>query len=186
MLERQQAASAKGVKLRAPGTELKQAEKLLSEALALDPAFTEAQLHYGRVLGQLGKHQEAVVELRRVSGELRTVETGTRNATLAYYAALFLAGEEQALGHTDAAREAYRVASGLFPEAQSPLLGQTHLARRSGRRTDAQQAIDQVLHLRASEFERDDPWWDYYFAQGRNATQLLEQMYAPFRKGGLK
>ena len=87
-----------------------------------------------------------------------------------------------ALGNREAARAAYDRAAQLFPQAQSPLLALSEIARRSGDRNGAMRAIDRLFTLSgADRDEHDDPWWWYYTEQARDAEDLLEAMWLPYR-----
>jgi tetratricopeptide (TPR) repeat protein len=155
--------------------ELREAEALFRRVLDLRPGDGEARMRYGRVLGGLGKHAEAAVELRRAAGDLKD------NQTL-YYASLFLGAEEEALGNRDAARVSYEQAARLFPMAQSPLLALSQLARRFGDRNGALRAIERLFALASEDRDgQDDPWWWYYVAQARDAEDLLEATWQPYR-----
>jgi len=126
------------------------------------------------VIGGLGRHAEAASELRRAVGELTDEQQ-------LYYAELFLGAEEAALGNREAARIAYERAAALFPQAQSPLLGLSEIARRSGDRNGALRAIGRLFALPGDERdEHDDPWWWYHTAQARDADDLLEAMWQPY------
>lgn len=155
-------------------SELRQAETLFRRALEIKPDHAEARMRYGRVLGVLGRHVEAAVELRRAVAELRETQ-------LLYYAELFLGAEDEALGNRDAARAAYEHAATQSPKAQSPLLALSQLARRYGDRPAALRAMDRLFMLPGDErSDEDDPWWTYYVAQARDADQLLDAMRQPF------
>ena len=155
-------------------SELRQAETLFRRTLEIKPDHAEARLRYGQVLGVLGRHAEAAVELRRAV-------PGLRETQLLYYAKLFLGAEEEALGNREAARAAYEQAAALSPNAQSPLLALSQLARRSGNRPDALRAIERLFAL-ASEGRaaHPDPWWSYFVFQARDADELLAAMRQPF------
>jgi tetratricopeptide (TPR) repeat protein len=154
--------------------ELRQAETLFRRTLEIKPDHAEARTRYGRVLGGLGRHAEAAVELRRALPELRETQ-------LLYYGELFLGAEEEALGNRDAARAAYEQAAALAPNAQSPLLALSQLARRSGNRPDALRAIERLFALPSDgRATQHDPWWSYYVFQARDADDLLEAMRQPY------
>jgi tetratricopeptide (TPR) repeat protein len=155
-------------------TELREAEGLFRRLLEIRSDHAEARLRYGRVLGALGKHAEAAVELRRAVADLT-------DRQLLYYAELFLGGEEEALGNRDAARVAYEQAAEISPMAQSPLLALSQLARRHADRRGALRAIERLFALSVEERTgHDDPWWDYYVVQARDANDLLQAMEQPF------
>ena len=155
--------------------ELREAEALFRRALDVRSDFAEARLRYGRVLDLLGKHAEAAAELRKAIG-------GLTDRQMLYYGGMFLGSAEEALGNRDAARVAYDQSAALYPMAQSPLLALSQLARRSGDRRGALQAIDRLFALPGGDrSEQDDPWWGYYIAQGREAETLLDVMQQPYR-----
>jgi tetratricopeptide (TPR) repeat protein len=155
-------------------TELREAEGLFRRLLEIRSDHAEARLRYGRVLGALGKHAEAAMELRRAVADLT-------DRQLLYYAELFLGGEEEALGNRDAARVAYEQAAEISPMAQSPLLALSQLARRHADRRGALRAIERLFALSVEERTgHDDPWWDYYVVQARDANDLLQAMEQPF------
>ena len=155
-------------------TELREAERLFRRTLEVKPSYVEARMRYGRVLGGLGKHAAAVVELRRAAAELTEPE-------LSYHAYQFLGAEEEALGNRDAAQAAYERAAALFPHAQSPLLALSQLARRYGDRNGALRAADRLFALQDDpDNERDDPWWTYYLVQARSADDLLVALHQPY------
>ena len=155
-------------------TELRDAETMFRRTLEIRPGYAEARMRHGRVLALLGRHADAAGELRRAFEQLTETQ-------LRYYAALFLGGEEEALGNRDAALVSYERAATLAPRAQSPLLALSRLARRSGDRPGALRAMERLFTIRDDERnERDDPWWWYYVVQARDADDLLEAMRQPF------
>jgi hypothetical protein len=154
--------------------ELSLAERFYKRALESAPHFVEARIHYARVLGERGRHEEAVRELQKaapVQGEL-----------LQYFAALFLGGELEALDKNDEARRAYELAAERFPSAQSPRLALSRLG--AGR--DRVAARETLLTLAAREPEgdaRNDPWWLYDIAAGRGADVALDALHAAIESG---
>ncbi len=155
--------------------ELQHAEGFFRRALAANPAMAEARLRYGRVLLLLDRPADAASELRQALAK-------TDEAEQRYYGELFLGAAETSRRNFDAARDAYSRAAGLFPDAQSPRIALSELARRLGNRDGAMREMQVIFDLPAIEAERDDPWWHYYVAQARNVDELLEALRRPFRR----
>jgi tetratricopeptide (TPR) repeat protein len=141
--------------------------------VAADSSLPQLHLHLGHVLLLLDHESEAVRELRVA----REVEG---DPVLRYYGELFLGAAEERLGHADAARQAYSEAAALYPNAQSPHLGLSALARRLGDRATALKELQIVFELQQADSPPDDPWWTYYKSQARNADGLLEELWRPF------
>ena len=157
-----------------PQTELREAERFFRRVLQVKPDHAEARLRFGRVLGTLGKHAEAAIELRRAASGLTDEEQ-------LYFAELFLGAEEEALGNREPARLTYERAAARCPRAQSPLIALSQLAWRTGDRNAALKAMDRVFALAGEERrDQDDPWWDYYVVQARNADDLLAALREPY------
>jgi tetratricopeptide (TPR) repeat protein len=153
--------------------ELRQADGFYRRALAADSSLPELHLRFGHVLLLLGHEADAVRELRLaldVEGD----------PLLRYYGELFLGAAEERLGHADAARQAYADASALYPNAQSPHLALSALARRHGDRAIAFKEMQIVFELQHADEGPDDPWWTYYNSQARNADGLLDALWRPF------
>ena len=144
-------------------------------ALEIDPTLVEARIRLGRVLGLRGEHEEA-------AGQLRQAQAASTEPVLAYYANLFLAAEERALDRHDAARMSYERARDLYPQAQSPHLGLSQLARERGDLAEAQQSIQKVLAMSPDRSRRGDPWWTYHIAQSRHVDELLADLRRPFSR----
>jgi hypothetical protein len=143
---------------------------LFRRALAASPTHTEARIRLGRVLGQRGRHEEAVRELRQAL-------VGTKEELLQYFGHLFLGAAWHALSSADDARQAYERAAALYPRAQSPRIGLSVLAAASGDRQTAREVL-QVTLVRDDVSREDDPWWSYSTSQARIGDQLLSQLYA--------
>jgi len=154
-------------------TEIKDAERFLRRATELKSDFAEAQIRLGHVLALMGRDAEA-------AEHLRTGLAATDEKLLQYYGSLFLGAVEERLAHDDASKAAYERAAVLFPDAQSPLLGLSEVARHQGHRDEAQRQIEKVYALGRGSRD-DEPWWTYTYAQGRHADELLEQVQQPFR-----
>jgi tetratricopeptide (TPR) repeat protein len=175
----QHASDVSGETREAVGPEtvnLDKAETRYRQALRASPSLTEARIRLGRVLGQQGRHQQALAELKRAVSE-------PVPPPLRYLVYLLLGEEEEALNHRDAAREAYEHARALYPGAQSVHLALSRLERRYGDGSRAVAAIWQMFELPPTGGNRDDPWREYYTAgQGRRAAELLEELRTPFRR----
>ena len=156
-------------------TELERAERFFRQTLAINAGSVEARIRLGRVLGQLERHQDAAAELTEALGESPAGE-------LRYFAALLLGREELALGQFNLAREHFQTAADLYPRAQSPHLALSQLARQSGDRKTALDALRKVTVLPASELVRADPWWRYYDSHDEDADDLLRNLYETLRR----
>ena len=158
--------------------ELRQAEGFFRRALAHAPDMAEAHLRLGRVLALQGHDAEAIPELQQALTRLGDEE-------LEYDGQLFIGAAYEGLGRYDEAAAAYEHAAARFPGAQSPLIALSQLARRRGDRSGALAAMTRVFALPPpGDGDRQDPWWTYNTAQGRNADDLLDAMRAPFRRHG--
>ena len=120
------------------------------------------------MLALLGRAPAAVTELGRASTELT-------DPALRYYAEMFLGAALEASAQSDGARAAYTSAAALFPTAQSPRMALSHLAFSRGDRGAATEAIAPLLASSDNESEREDPWWTYLTACGRQAQELIAQ-----------
>ena len=116
-----------------------------------NPNHLEARLRLGQLLGQRGRPNEALVELRAAAG-------GVDDRLLAYYAALLIAREEAGLNNVDAARASYQRAATLYPRAQAPQVGLSELEMRAGNRSGAAQALEVVWEWGGTRRPEDDPW----------------------------
>jgi tetratricopeptide (TPR) repeat protein len=151
--------------------QLQQADVYLRRALELDGSLHEARVRRARVVGLLGRHDEAAAELRRAMPALTS--DGVR-----YYAELFLGGDEQALGHIEAARAAFERAHALFPLAQSPLLALSQLEWQGADRAAALAAFRELAALPGPEIARQDPWWTYDVSPFMDTDLLLTGLRA--------
>lgn len=149
--------------------ELERAERFFRQTLAVDPGQTDARVRLGHTLGEMGRHDEAAIELRRaIDARL--------NGPQLYFAELFFGHEEQALGRPDAAKRHYENAAELYPKAQSPWLALSQLARQSGDRLGALRALKGITALPSEERYRWDPWWGYYNFHQDDSDRLLDDM----------
>ena len=119
-------------------SELRQAETFFRRALATTPNFAEARIRLGRVLGLQGRHAEAVDQLRAAP---------PTDPLLAYYAAMFLGAEVEALGRSAEARGWYERAAALYPSAQSPFWRSASSRSAEADRPAATRALDQAFQI---------------------------------------
>ena len=152
---------------------LDEANDLYRRAVKENPQFVEARVHHGCVLGLLGRHRDA-------AEELRIAAASAMGPQLRYYAELFLGHAEESLGNRVAARDHYRQASALYPQAQSPLLALALFARQSGDLAGTRDAMRQLLALGGARAEDADPWWVYYRWQNQGFEALFAELHAPF------
>jgi len=149
---------------------LKVAVGLFKRALYQDPAHAEARLRLGRVLSQMGRHEEALAELQAVPPQ--------QDPVVAFYTHLVRGDVERAMARYDAAQHSYQQALELFPSAQSARMALGHLARLRSNRDVALALLQPALT--APLPRTDDPWWDYFRGDGRNSEALFRRLRAPF------
>jgi tetratricopeptide (TPR) repeat protein len=150
--------------------ELALAVSHLRQATEVAPAFGEARLHFGRVLGLQGRHGDAADQLRRARPSLDV-------PMLAFYGEMFLGREEQALGRMDIAREHFERAASLFSRAQSPRLSLSQLAALRGDRAAAVAALGDTLTSVGADAGATDPWWVYNVSHTRDLTAELARLH---------
>ena len=159
-------------------SELREAERFFRRCIDVDPGHVEAHLRLGRVMVLTDRFADAADHLRMALSLASSTANG--DSFLEYWGSLFLGEAEQALKHDDAARESFERAAALYPDAQSPRLALSALARRWGRRDAALVAIDRMFGLTKTRGIDSDPWWTYFAAQGRHAASLLDRLRKPF------
>lgn len=149
--------------------ELRRAERFFRQALDRAPDDSNVRLRLGRTLGELGRHEEAATELRRS-------RQGERDRQRLYLIALFLGREEQTLGRQNEARGHFENAAALYPNAQSPRLALSLLARQAGDRKTALLLLQQVNAPSATSGDASDPFWFYHEYHADDADALMQQM----------
>lgn len=155
--------------------ELKTAEAFFRRALELDQGLVAARVRLGRVVGLLGRRDQALRELRLA---LSVLTDGRER----YFAELFLGAEEQGAGRVEAARAAYERASVLYPNAQAPRLALGQLAWHAGDRAGANAAFAALAGLPGDPERREDPWWTYEVSTVLDVALLFERL----REAGVK
>lgn len=145
-----------------------EAERLYRRALVVNPSLVEARVRLARLLTVRQRYQEADAVI--------TVAVGQRPAgMLGFYTHLFAGRTSQALGRFDDASHHYRLALGLFPDAQSALLAASQLALLQA---DIPAALAPIERLGERSVEwQADPWRWYDFCTGREADELLQALW---------
>ncbi|MGE5198828.1 MAG: tetratricopeptide repeat protein, partial [Rhodospirillaceae bacterium] len=156
---------------------LDEADDLYRRAIKENPRFAEARLRRGYVLDRLGRYRDAAEELRLAAA----ADAGPQ---LQYYAELFLGHAAESLGDRANARDSYARAEALYPNAQSPLLALALLARQSGDRAGAQEAMQKLLGVARIRDGKADPWWGYHRWQTRGYKDVFAELYARALDGG--
>jgi tetratricopeptide (TPR) repeat protein len=149
-------------------SEMRAAVALFRRALEADRGHAEARIRIANLLGRLGRHDDALKELR-LAIPLAT------DPLLQYYAHLFLGRELEQTNDVAGARAAYERAMTLAPNAQSPRVGWSQLLVRTGDRAAALDLLRPVLA--ADALGDNEPMWAYYPMAGREASILVERVY---------
>jgi tetratricopeptide (TPR) repeat protein len=150
--------------------EQERARDAYRRVLRADPSHDEARVRLGRVLSLRGGHDEAA----RLLAESLPQITDRR---LRYLALLFLGCAEEGRRRFDEARRAYRDASELFPDAQSPHLALASLALVAGDRRTSQRVL---LFLQKPVSADADPWWEYHYERQPTTEEWLERLRSSF------
>jgi len=146
--------------------ELKAAERLLRQAIQLDPGLVEAHLRLGRVLLQRGREREAVAELRWVVDNT----TDSRFLALAH---LFRGQLEEKGGRFQEAVVAYRVALWADSESQAARLALSHALHRLGQPAASAEAARAILQRTLVYL---DPWIAYHYGFPGRFEIALKQL----------
>ena len=175
----QSAAQESGSDTRGSKVHLEEADDLYRRAVKQSPLFVEARLRRGHVLNLLGQPRDAAQELRLAAD-------AASDTRLEYYAELFLGRAEESLGNRSEARDHYVRAKALYPGAQSPLFALAMLARQSGDRSGAQEAMGRLHALPGASEGDTDPWWLYYRRQHKGFEAAFAELRALIADGGAR
>jgi tetratricopeptide (TPR) repeat protein len=147
-----------------------EAERLYRRALRADATLVEARVRLGRLLYERQRHEEA-------AAELAIALAAKPEGLVAFYARLFAGRAAQARGKIEDAVAHYQEAGALFPWAQSALLAQSQAALLAADTAGATEPIQRLEQLAVPLAKRQDPWWIYHFAAGRDSDVLLRAMW---------
>jgi tetratricopeptide (TPR) repeat protein len=156
-------------------------QSLQERSLARGPNLELAKQHYEKALDIQPQHYEARIRLGRVlmiddrtKDALPLLEAPfeTEDPALSYYRYLFLGRAYDRTGKRDEARQSYRAATQLFPNAQSPWLALSALAGGIGDTEGSRAAMERIIQRTDAP---DDPWWQYDACSGRNATRIYQE-----------
>lgn len=154
-------------------SELKRARQFFQKSIKANPDSAETHLRLGRVLGLLGRHNQAVAELHLAAASIKEPQ-------LSYYTSLYLGFEYEMLSLPGKAREQYERAAMFYPTAQSPLFALSQLADSSGDVEGAFLEIQRIFALPRTDPWKDDPLWIYDLSHVRDSDALVAEMHKMF------
>lgn len=149
-------------------------------ALDIDPDLAEARVRLARILLVRGDEDGAAKELSKALASLATAKV--KDPVVEFYAQLFAARADRAMGKLESAGTHYDLALRLFPFAQSALLGASQVAVL---RADVSGALAFTRKLESSAApsdQRADPWWVYEVGTGRRGDALMRELWAKARQ----
>jgi tetratricopeptide (TPR) repeat protein len=136
-------------------------------AIDADPSNAEARVRLGHVVIRLGDYQQAL-SILAPGVDART------EPRLRYYAWVFNGQAHESLGHLEEARNAYRQAQALFPEAASARIALAAVAWRGGEQPEAAAVVSGALST--ARRTASDPWDEYYDTEpGLRMVTLLNE-----------
>ena len=151
--------------------ERQEAERLLRQAIVADPKLAEAHVRLGHVLGDRGRHVEAIDSLQR----------GVAIASsplIRYWGLIWLGRERRAAGRVGPAVEAFEQAAALYPHAQTPRLGLSQLLYDRG---DRERALAEYRSAGTEESQADDdPRLAYEHTHVPSADALVAELRSAF------
>jgi len=137
-------------------------------ALRLDPTFTDAAVHLGRVALLQGRDGEATMFLDRASS--------AHSPSTRYLAAMFLGAAAERGGRLDEALDHYHHAAEAFRWGQSAPLALSHALMRAGRDDEARAAL--LAHFDARDSRVFDPLWTYLANPDTDLGPTLDELRA--------
>jgi tetratricopeptide (TPR) repeat protein len=161
-------SDSRGRKAETRESRLKEAERVLAEAVAASPLLVEAHLRLGRVQWRLGKAEAARAALEQA-------RRPTGPAPIRYLAHLYLGQVHLASGRQDDATREFREALEIAPQSQAAAVALSHALWSRGDAAGARAALAPALAL-AGERERRDAHWDYPAGNASGAEAMLDEL----------
>jgi tetratricopeptide (TPR) repeat protein len=153
---------------------LRNAERRLREALAVDPGRAEARLRLGRVLSQQERPNEA-------EPLLEPLAKGLTDDPTRYLALLFLGDLHERRGRPRKAIEAYQAALRVVPVAQAARVALAHALEAQGE-PGASVLLLAVARTPSSSVRGPDPWWSYPFGPRSFGLEPLARLREQVRQ----
>jgi tetratricopeptide (TPR) repeat protein len=148
-------------------SELREAERVLEDAVAADPAALEPRVRLGRVRWRLGKDDAAAQTLEAA----RALEGPP---SMAYLARLYLGLVYQRRGRIEDADAEFRRALAIVPDAQAAAVALSYAqgsrGDASGARAALRHALDRVSRLQL------DPFWLYPASNAASVDAILRAL----------
>jgi tetratricopeptide (TPR) repeat protein len=138
------------------------------KALSRDPGQPEALLRLGRAQLLLGRGDEGIASLQRVTEQ-------AEDRDLVYLAHLFIGRERMRSGDLDAAIVSYHAALEADPRGQVALVATSHALHLGGDPIAAGELLEQRLTGPRS-LPSDDSWWSYPESRPRLVRALLSRL----------
>jgi tetratricopeptide (TPR) repeat protein len=147
-----------------------EAEALLRETLAADPAQMEARVRLGRVLLTRGHPHEAEPLLQQVAEEARDEQQR-------YLALLLLGRASEQQENPDAAATLYRRALEAWPDSQAARLALARCLEAPAGPPAARTLVTASLLDSTRPTREPDPWWSYPSGPRGLARAALERLW---------
>ena len=147
-----------------------EAERALSDALALDPGLQEARLRLGQLLVDRGR-------LVQAESLLDQVEAHAADDRQRYLARLFLGRLAAARGRVDDAVGFYRRALEAWPDSQAARLALAQALEQSSGPSVAWPLVAGSLAASGRLDRTRDPWWAYLLGPPGQAQASLSRLW---------
>jgi tetratricopeptide (TPR) repeat protein len=148
-----------------------EAERALSDTLALDPGLQEARLRLGQLLVDRGR----LVQAESLLDEVEAHAAGDRQR---YLARLFLGRLATARGRVDDAVGFYRRALEAWPDSQAARLALAQALEQSSGPSVAWPLVTGSLAAAGRLDRTRDPWWMYLLGPPGQAQASLSRLWS--------